>query len=70
MKCRKEIAGQANFGNDLHYWVTLKEEGNEGKVLANIILLNKEGLEKYFLRRKRKTRVHSNIGNLLCGHSW
>ena len=70
MKHRKEIAGQAYFGNDLHCWVTLKEEGKEGKVLANIILWKKEGLEKYLLRRKRKTRVHNNIGNLLWGHSW
>ena len=45
-KCRKEIASQAYFGNDLHCWVTLKEEGKEGKVLANIILWKKEGLEK------------------------
>ena len=36
-------ASQAYFGNDLHCWVTLKEEG---KVLANIILWKKEGLEK------------------------
>ena len=57
----------------MHCRVTLKEEGKEGKegkVFANIILWKKEGLEKDLLRRKRKTRVHSNIGNLLWGHSW